>query len=92
MLTLLSPIINALTGGLVNKLTSGIIIAVIIIAGYSFWAIHERNIGFQACKVNMLAIAEAHQNKVDETAKKVDEQVNGVSNPLDQLQQFWSQP
>jgi len=84
-------ILNFFTGGIANKLVSGIVIAAVIIIGYSFWAMHERNMGFQACKVTMLANAEAHQNKVDETAKKVDEETNKVSDPVSQLQQFWGQ-
>jgi hypothetical protein len=78
------------TGGLVNKLVSGLVVAVVVILGYSFWAMHERNVGYQACKVDVLAAAEAHQNKVDETVNKVENSINQLSNPVEQLQQFWS--
>lgn len=91
MLSLLSPIISALTGGVINKIISGVVIAVIVIVAYSFWAMHQRDKGYQACKADILVAAQDHQNKVDETVNQVDSAINKLSDPASQLQQFWSQ-
>ena len=77
---------------LFNPIIKYIAIASALILGYSFWAIHERNIGYQKAKAEMAAAASAYQSHVDETANKIDAQVNSISDAAAQLQKFWSEP
>jgi hypothetical protein len=83
MLTLLSPLLSRFVGG--------VVLAAAIVVGYSFWAMHERNLGYASCKTDMLKVATEHQNKVDETVNHVDSTINKLSDPMGQLQQFWSE-
>ena len=77
---------------LLNPIIKYIAIASALILGYSFWAIHERNIGYQKAKDAIMAESIKHQNKVDETAKIIEEKDSQINDPASQLQKFWSEP
>ena len=83
--------LSLLLNPLIRNVGIGVFTAVLVVTGYSFWAMHQRDKGYQACKADMLVAAQQHQNKVDETVSKVDSEINKLSDPLSQLQQFWSQ-
>jgi len=77
---------------LLNPIIKYVFIASVLILGYSFWAMHERSIGYSKAKAEMAAAASAYQSQVDETANKIDTQVNSISDAAAQLQKFWSEP
>jgi len=77
---------------LLRNVVIGVVGAIALIVGYSFWAMHERNIGYKKAKLEIASAAAAHQAQVGEAANQIDAEVGSSSDAISQLQKFWSEP